>query len=153
MSGKNANFINLIFLIVQRARKIFDPADHVPAARSCKKSRGDSPESLAEETKTDRRIPARKQRTKAGKLKSIDIESDNESEACLYCDQGDLKNEKLVSCQDCQTTVHPSCLNYPEELTDQIYVQPWQCINCKTCFICRQAGSDVSLQGLIRRGI
>ena len=41
-------------------------------------------------------------------------------------------------------TVHPSCLNYPEDLTDQIYAQPWQCINCKTCFVCNQAGDDVS---------
>ena len=41
-------------------------------------------------------------------------------------------------------TVHPSCLNYPEDLTDQIYAQPWQCINCKTCFICNKAGDDVS---------
>ena len=89
-------------------------------------------------------MPARKQRTKAGKLKSIDLESDVESEYCQQCQQGDMKNEKLLSCQDCNTTVHPSCLNYPEELTDQIYVQAWQCFNCKTCFICRQAGSDVS---------
>ena len=145
MAAKNADFIKL-FLRVQRARKIFDPADHVPAARSCKKSRGGSPESPLEETKADRRMPARKQRTKAGKLKSIDLESDVESEYCQQCHQGDMKNEKLLSCQDCNTTVHPSCLNYPEELTDQIYVQAWQCYNCKTCFICRQAGSDVSHQ-------
>merc|ERR1719510_872761 len=41
----------------KRARKIFDPADHIPAARNCKKSRGGSPESLTEETKADRRMP------------------------------------------------------------------------------------------------
>ena len=96
----------------------------------------------------DRRMTGRKPRGKASKSKSIDIESDNETESCLYCDQGDLKNEKLISCEECQTTVHPTCLNYPEELTDQIYVQAWQCINCKTCFICRQAGSDVSVKSV-----
>jgi len=128
----------------KRARKIFDPADHVPAARSCKKSRGGSPVEV-EESPPDRRLTSRKQRGRASKSKSIDIESDVETEACLYCDQGDLKNEKLISCEECHTTVHPTCLNYPEELTDQIYVQAWQCINCKTCFICRQAGSDDTL--------
>ena len=46
-------------------------------------------------------------------------------------------------------TVHPSCLNYPEDLTDQIYAQPWQCINCKTCFICNKAGDDVSTRSLL----
>ena len=46
-----------------------------------------------------------------------------EQEPCLYCDGGDRRNERLISCKDCKTTVHPSCLNYPEDLTDQIYSQ------------------------------
>ena len=88
-----------------------------------------------------------------------------EQEPCLYCDGGDRRNERLISCKDCKTTVHPSCLNYPEDLTDQIYsqvlplhhlhrttttttasqfAQPWQCINCKVCSGSRRAGHDVS---------
>ena len=46
-----------------------------------------------------------------------------EQEPCLYCDGGDRRNERLISCKDCKTAVHPSCLNYPEDLTDQIYSQ------------------------------
>ena len=41
-------------------------------------------------------------------------------------------------------SVHPSCLHYPEDLTDRIYKQPWQCIDCKTCFVCVQSDNDVS---------
>jgi len=149
----------------KRARKIFDPADHDLPARVIKKCRVSSPPPFIEEKPKEEKVkeekvkeekvkeekekpsvPApspKKKSTAQSKSKSKpDPESDPEPDACLYCDLGDMKNEKLISCKDCQTIVHPSCLNYPEDLTDQIYSQPWQCINCKTCFLCLQAGDD-----------
>jgi len=134
----------------KRARKIFDPADHDLPARVIKKCRVSSPtpdtEEKVKEEKEKSNNPSqspKKKSTAQSKSKSKpDPESDLEPDACLYCDLGDMKNEKLISCKDCQTIVHPSCLNYPEDLTDQIYSQPWQCINCKTCFLCLQAGDD-----------
>jgi len=132
----------------KRARKIFDPADHDLPARVIKKCRVSSPtpeteEKVKEEKSNVSLQSPKKKSTAQSKSKSKpDPESDPEPDACLYCDLGDMKNEKLISCKDCQTIVHPSCLNYPEDLTDQIYSQPWQCINCKTCFLCLQAGDD-----------
>ena len=41
-------------------------------------------------------------------------------------------------------SVHPSCMDYSEELTRKIMSMPWQCTNCKTCFFCKQANDDVS---------
>lgn len=134
----------------KRARKIFDPADHDLPARVIKKCRVSSPPPFIEEKVKEEKekpnvpppSPKKKSTTQSKSKSKPDPESDPEPDACLYCDLGDMKNEKLVSCKDCQTIVHPSCLNYPEDLTDQIYSQPWQCINCKTCFLCLQAGDD-----------
>lgn len=89
--------------------------------------------------------PSPRKRGGVGSRRKEKVMYDQEPENCLYCDQGDKKNEKLVSCKDCRTTVHPSCLNYPEDLTDRIYSQPWQCLNCKTCFVCNKAGNDDQL--------
>merc|ERR1711915_944283 len=135
----------------KRARKIFDPADHDLPARVIKKCRVSSPtptmEEKVKEEKHDRPTtpvpsPKKKLSTQSKSKSKPDPESDPEPDTCMYCDLGDMKNEKLINCKDCQTIVHPSCLNYPEDLTDQIYSQPWQCINCKTCFLCSQAGDD-----------
>ena len=36
--------------------------------------------------------------------------------------------------------VHPSCLDYSEELARKILSAVfWQCINCKTCSVCDEA--------------
>ena len=95
----------------QRARKIFDPADHDLPARVIKKCRVSSPppfiEEKVKEEKEKPSVPApspKKKSTTQSKSKSKpDPESDPEPDACLYCDLGDMKNEKLVSCKDCQT--------------------------------------------------
>ncbi|CAI9721705.1 histone acetyltransferase KAT6B-like [Octopus vulgaris] len=48
--------------------------------------------------------------------------------------------EELLVCKDCNTTVHPSCMDYCEELATKARNSPWQCIECKTCFICDDSG-------------
>jgi len=68
-----------------------------------------------------------------------------EKTVCMACNGGNKKNEKLIFCKDCDKILHPSCLNYPEDLTDRIYKQSWQCIDCKTCFICAKSGNDDKL--------
>jgi len=113
----------------KRARKIFDPADWAGQRARVREANG------KDQDKIKRRVG------KGGKGRTEEF-SDGELDSCLYCDQGDMKNEKLISCKDCSTTVHPSCLNNPEDLTDQIYSQPWQCINCKVCYLCQLAGEE-----------
>ena len=44
----------------------------------------------------------------------------------------------------CLILVHPSCMDYCEELTRKIMSMPWQCNNCKTCFVCKEENDDVS---------
>jgi len=68
-----------------------------------------------------------------------------ELQMCIKCDIGHKKTEKLIFCKDCGNTIHPKCLNYPEELTDRIYKQAWQCIECKLCSVCQQPGNDDKL--------
>jgi hypothetical protein len=35
-------------------------------------------------------------------------------------------------------------MEYSEELAGKINVSTWQCINCKTCAICKDSNDDVS---------
>ena len=48
--------------------------------------------------------PGRRRGVRQRQSKSVDQESDPDTDFCLYCDQGDLKNEKLITCKDCVTT-------------------------------------------------
>lgn len=52
---------------------------------------------------------------------------------CLY---GDVYVTSL--------TAHPSCMEYSEELAKRARKSPWQCIDCKTCYICDDSGDAVS---------
>lgn len=45
-------------------------------------------------------------------------------------------------------TAHPSCMDYSEELARRAKNSPWQCIDCKTCFICEDSGDAVRLSCL-----
>ena len=35
---------------------------------------------------------------------------------------------------------HPSCMDYSEELARRARNSPWQCIDCKTCYVCSDSG-------------
>ncbi|GAB1597498.1 uncharacterized protein DDB_G0287625-like [Argonauta hians] len=48
--------------------------------------------------------------------------------------------EELLVCKDCNTTVHPSCMDYSEELATKARNSPWQCMECKTCIVCDSSG-------------
>ena len=40
-------------------------------------------------------------------------------------------------------------MDYSEELTKKIMSMPWQCNNCKTCFVCKEANDDVSIPTVV----
>jgi hypothetical protein len=40
-------------------------------------------------------------------------------------------------------SVHPSCMDYSEELAERALNSPWQCMDCKTCCICDGSENDV----------
>ncbi|ELU13216.1 hypothetical protein CAPTEDRAFT_167868 [Capitella teleta] len=64
---------------------------------------------------------------------------------CDYCLQTASCNRKgaqedLLICTDCQAKAHPSCMDYSSDLARRARRSPWQCIDCKTCCLCEDAG-------------
>lgn len=49
----------------------------------------------------------------------------------------------LLICKDCNAKAHPSCMNYSEELAAKARNSPWQCIDCKVCYVC-EGSTDAS---------
>ncbi|CDQ78056.1 PHD finger protein 10 [Oncorhynchus mykiss] len=47
------------------------------------------------------------------------------------------KPEALIHCTQCKNSAHPSCLDMGEELVGLIKTYPWQCMECKTCTVCK----------------
>lgn len=82
--------------------------------------------------------------------KSLKKKKTDPSAFCGFC-QGtaqcnkDGEEEELVSCADCGNSGHPSCLKYSAQLTARIKQEPWQCIECKVCSICHDAGNADNL--------
>ena len=67
--------------------------------------------------------PGRRRGARQRQSKSVDQESDPDTDFCLYCDQGDLKNEKLITCKDCVTTGDDDNKNVGTHDFNPLYVQ------------------------------
>ncbi|XP_029465414.1 histone acetyltransferase KAT6B isoform X2 [Rhinatrema bivittatum] len=66
---------------------------------------------------------------------------------CSFClgtkeSNREKKPEELISCADCGSSGHPSCLKFCPELTTNVKALRWQCIECKTCSACRIQGKN-----------
>ncbi|XP_037547401.1 histone acetyltransferase KAT6B [Nematolebias whitei] len=66
---------------------------------------------------------------------------------CSFClgtkeSNRDKQPEELLSCADCGSSGHPSCLKFSEDLTLNVKRLRWQCIECKTCSSCRIQGKN-----------
>ncbi|XP_013767137.1 histone acetyltransferase KAT6B isoform X2 [Pundamilia nyererei] len=66
---------------------------------------------------------------------------------CSFClgtkeSNRDKRPEELLSCADCGSSGHPSCLKFSPELTSNVKRLRWQCIECKTCSSCRIQGKN-----------
>ncbi|XP_077594868.1 histone acetyltransferase KAT6B isoform X3 [Stigmatopora nigra] len=69
---------------------------------------------------------------------------------CSFClgtkeSNRDKCAEELLSCADCGSSGHPSCLKFSPELTNHVKRLRWQCIECKTCSSCRIQGKNAFL--------
>nr|XP_023658657.1 histone acetyltransferase KAT6B-like isoform X2 [Paramormyrops kingsleyae] len=51
--------------------------------------------------------------------------------------------EELLSCADCGSSGHPSCVKFSPELSTNMKASHWQCHECKICSCCRIPGKDV----------
>jgi len=61
------------------------------------------------------------------------------------CNSKTGKSEQLLSCADCGSSGHPSCMKLSKELADKIRTLRWQCIECKSCQICQSKGDADNL--------
>ncbi|XP_073542174.1 histone acetyltransferase KAT6B isoform X2 [Phyllobates terribilis] len=66
---------------------------------------------------------------------------------CSFClgtkeSNREKKPEELISCADCGSSGHPSCLKFCPQLTSNVKALRWQCIECKTCSACRIQGKN-----------
>ncbi|MCJ8730490.1 hypothetical protein PDJAM_G00184990 [Pangasius djambal] len=66
---------------------------------------------------------------------------------CSFClgtkeSNRDKTPEELLSCADCGSSGHPSCLKFSADLTANVKALRWQCIECKTCSSCQVQGKN-----------
>jgi len=70
---------------------------------------------------------------------------------CDYCwgTSADCKKtnrpEDLVKCSDCGRAGHPSCLNFTPNMIISTKKYGWQCIECKSCYVCGTSENDDQL--------
>ncbi|XP_052777515.1 histone acetyltransferase KAT6B-like [Mya arenaria] len=74
-------------------------------------------------------------------LKRVLSRDGKEDATCGFCSgtafsNKDGREETLLTCKDCSSRAHPSCMDYSEELANRALHSPWQCMDCKTCCIC-----------------
>ncbi|XP_065669066.1 histone acetyltransferase KAT6A isoform X1 [Hydra vulgaris] len=96
-------------------------------------------------------------KAKVNKLSDADLkegitpeERDALKEICGFCKGDKLKNkydeeEDLLVCDECGNSGHPSCMQYSKELTARVRQEPWQCMECKKCNICKDQGEAANL--------
>ena len=56
------------------------------------------------------------------------------------------KEEALISCYGCGNSVHPSCRVYSADLVQHFQKEGWTCDDCKTCIVCSESQTNVSLE-------
>ncbi|KAJ8250762.1 hypothetical protein COCON_G00226840, partial [Conger conger] len=66
---------------------------------------------------------------------------------CSFClgtreSNRDQRPEPLLSCADCGSSGHPSCLKFSPDLAGNVQALRWQCIECKTCSSCQIQGKN-----------
>ncbi|XP_057314256.1 histone acetyltransferase KAT6A-like [Hydractinia symbiolongicarpus] len=71
-------------------------------------------------------------------------------EICGFCKGTRDKNkygedEDLLTCDDCGNSGHPTCMQYSRDLTARVREEPWQCMECKKCNICKEQGEAANL--------
>lgn len=55
----------------------------------------------------------------------------------------------LILIVSTMSSAHPSCMDYSEDLAKRARNSPWQCIDCKTCYVCEDSGDPVSASSFI----
>lgn len=77
----------------------------------------------------------------ASKEKSAEpgIKQENECRICKdepEVKQKQVEHEELITCSECKSKGHPTCLDLNKDMVNVIKTYPWQCMECKTCVQC-----------------
>ncbi|CAH1775960.1 unnamed protein product [Owenia fusiformis] len=132
----------------------FGVGDHtkrVPGKTAGKTSSGAGGKHTSPTNKSEKDRPASIKRKRIKKTHGPDFESYDglKSDArCDYCLLTSVNRngepEDLLICKDCSAKAHPSCMQYSDLLSRRARNSPWQCIDCKTCYLCQDSGDAVS---------
>ncbi|KAL3317995.1 hypothetical protein Ciccas_003347 [Cichlidogyrus casuarinus] len=52
------------------------------------------------------------------------------------------RSEPLLKCTDCGRCAHFSCLQFSPNMIESVGTYKWQCIECKTCWLCGTSEND-----------
>lgn len=129
--------------VMEMPKPPMPPAPYVPPQKQdSEESDGISlPESTADESdaeSSDEEIEEPPTKKTPGKYKP----PKRPNALCGICLKGAESNKKgspedLIHCSQCDNSGHPSCLDMNIQLVAVIQTYPWQCMECKTCIICR----------------
>nr|CDS28775.1 Zinc finger PHD finger [Hymenolepis microstoma] len=79
------------------------------------------------------------------------LAEDGEPLVCDYCGHDERLNPKkpggegpepLLCCSDCTRRAHFSCLQFVPNMITSVHGYRWQCIECKTCWLCGTSEND-----------
>jgi len=129
--------------VMEMPKPPLPPAPYIPPQKQDSEESDDIslPESTADESSAEsseeeiEEPPAKKTPSKYKPPKRPDA-------LCGICLKGSDSNKKglpedLIHCSQCENSGHPSCLDMNQQLVAVIQSYPWQCMECKTCVICR----------------
>ncbi|TIA93384.1 hypothetical protein E3P99_00200 [Wallemia hederae] len=94
-------------------------------------------------------LTQRTKREKQGRNPKLNTTSNNgHSLRCAYC-MGDYsynykthKSELMVTCSQCASSAHPTCLHFTPTLTNNVQQYNWCCVDCKGCEVCKHKGNE-----------
>ncbi|CAH8291885.1 unnamed protein product [Heterobilharzia americana] len=81
--------------------------------------------------------------------------TDSTENTCDFCLGDERLNKKtgqpedLLRCSDCGRFAHFSCLQFTPNMIASVHTYRWQCIECKTCWLCGTSENDVSVYEFI----
>ncbi|KAH8859596.1 Zinc finger protein neuro-d4 [Schistosoma japonicum] len=74
--------------------------------------------------------------------------TDSSEHTCDFCLGDESLNKKtgqsedMLRCSDCGRFAHFSCLQFTPNMITSVHTYRWQCIECKTCWLCGTSEND-----------
>ncbi|XP_078349684.1 histone acetyltransferase KAT7-like [Oculina patagonica] len=92
--------------------------------------------------------PLRNQKVPKAKRRSTRLNSrstsDDNQQDCIIC-HGFEDEQELLECSNCKTAGHRSCWNISSTVCPRLDSSLWQCKECKTCYVCNAAESELKV--------